>query len=161
MMSRAQTLIMREDLVARLLTMFHEELAMVRRNNRWRARFKLHDGPIFSLQVAKLQPRSRYTERWRIIPNDRERENLTLLARLNTTNDAFHDFYILPSIDRRQNFHIRENDLWLDRGKRLPDLSQLPQVLRQVERMKNSSRHPDNRRSVAGWSSGMRGSCSV
>jgi hypothetical protein len=133
---RFQTLIMREELVAQLVRTFPDKLSVVRRNRRWRAQFKLQNGPVFSLQIAKLQARSKYVSRWRITPIANEQRNITLLARLNSTNDAFHDFWVLPSLDCKPNLHVGEYDVWLHRGKRVPDLLKLPEILRQVEQLK-------------------------
>jgi len=141
---RFQTLIMREELVAQLVRMFPDQLSVVRRSRRWRAQFRLQNGPLFSLQIAKMQARSKYVDRWRITPIAHEQQNITLLARLNPTNDAFQDFWVLPSLDCKPNLHIGEYDVWLNRGRRLPDLSQLPQILREVDRRKQSQANRPN-----------------
>ena len=61
--------------------------------------------------------------RWQVDPIGRECKNITLLTRLDRENRAFMDFYVVPSIDRARRFHLRKDDVWLNRGKRLVDLS--------------------------------------
>jgi DNA invertase Pin-like site-specific DNA recombinase len=152
MKRRARTLIMRERLVSKLLTMFPQDLSLLRTNNKWRARFKVLNGPTLSLQVATLQPKTRYTQRWRIGPNEQERENVTLVARLTEGNHAFHDFHVMPDVNRKKNFHIRDVDAWLRRGSPLADLSQLIEVVWEVQSVKESRRLLDTSLRQARWS---------
>ncbi|HTA25976.1 MAG TPA: recombinase family protein [Terriglobales bacterium] len=152
MKHRARTLIMREGLVSKLLTMFPEDLALLRTNNKWRARFNVRNGPILSLQVSTLQPKTRYTQRWRIAPNEQEQKNVTLVARLTEGNYAFHDFHVLPDIDRKKNFHIRDVDAWLKRGRPLADLSHLVEIVREVQGAKESRGLRDTSLRQARWS---------
>jgi hypothetical protein len=125
---------MREKLIAELVKTFPNDLTLIRPSRRWRAQFKFQDGPTFSLQVAKLQFRSKYVNRWRIIPVPTERQNVTLLARLNSTNDGFHDLWVVPSVaNSNSGIFLAEHDLWLHRGKRVEDFARLPEIIRQFE----------------------------
>jgi hypothetical protein len=57
---------------------------------------------------------------------------------------------VLPSLDCKPNLHIGEYDVWLNGGRRLPELSQLPQILREVDRKKQSPAKAPN--TVSHWS---------
>jgi hypothetical protein len=72
------------------------------------------------------------TLRWVIDPVKHERKFITLLTRLDTGNSSILDLHVLPNIDRRRKFHISLSDSWLNRGKRLSDLSRLCEVVAQV-----------------------------
>jgi len=78
---------------------------------------------------------------WQIDPVGRERKRLTLLARLDTENQAFLDFHVLPNIDRPRRFHIHHSDPWLNRGLRLNDLSAFCTLVGQVRSAKKRDRH--------------------
>jgi hypothetical protein len=48
---------------------------------------------------------------------------MTLVARLNETNDGFLDFHLMSRIERRSRFWLKLNDPWLKGGKRLDELA--------------------------------------
>lgn len=120
---RCRTQALREELVASLATMFPNDLSVVRRGGRWRSRLRVRQGLIVSVIVARSIKIWKETVGWQIDPVRHERKYVTLLARLDTENQAFLDFYVLPYIDRPRRFHIRMMDSWLERGVRLEDLS--------------------------------------
>jgi hypothetical protein len=120
---RRRTQALREELVASLATMFPNDLSVVRRGGRWRSRLRVRQGLIVSVIVARSIKIWKETVGWQIDPVRHERKYVTLLARLDTENQAFLDFYVLPYIDRPRRFHIRMMDSWLERGVRLEDLS--------------------------------------
>ncbi len=70
---------------------------------------------------------------WRIDPARHECEFVTLLARLDKEHRAFLDFHVLPTMDRRDRFHMSLVDPWLNRGQRLgDDLSAFCEVVARV-----------------------------
>jgi DNA invertase Pin-like site-specific DNA recombinase len=148
---RLQTIIMREKLIAELVKMFPDDLSVVRPNRRWRVQFRLRNGPTFSVRVAKLHPMSKYLDRWRLIPVTNEQAYLTLLGRLNSTNDDFHDLWVLPSVNSTSGFFLAEHDLWLQRGKRLANLSQLPEVILEVDAMQREAESRQQRTAAMRW----------
>jgi hypothetical protein len=64
-----------------------------------------------------------------------ERKFITLLARLNEGNCAIVDLHVFPNIDRSKPFQI--SGAWMNRGKRLPELSQFCEIVERVRRAKN------------------------
>jgi len=52
-----------------------------------------------------------------------EPEYVTLLCRLDSGNNGFHSFYILPRVDRARQCRLREDDRWLNSGSRLLEFS--------------------------------------
>jgi hypothetical protein len=63
--------------------------------------------------------------RWQIDPVPQEKRLVTLLARLDTSNDHVHDYHVLPNVNRPRRFTIKYKDEWLQRGLRIAKLQQL------------------------------------
>ena len=59
---------------------------------------------------------------------------MTLIAFLNTKNDAIHEMSVFPSMDRTRRFHVTAENPWMKRGERLEGLSQLIQAIDNVSR---------------------------
>ncbi len=123
--TRIRTTSLRETLVAQIVQPFPKDVSVVRRGGRWRSRLRLSRGLIVSVLVARSERVWKEMRRWIIDPVRHERKFITLLARLDTSNHSFLDFHIFPKIDRIRRFQISLNDSWLERGKRLNELSQM------------------------------------
>jgi DNA invertase Pin-like site-specific DNA recombinase len=54
--------------------------------------------------------------------------DVTLLCRCNEAGDAFHDLYLVPSVNDYGGVRIRENDPSLIRGKKLVNLLQINRI---------------------------------
>jgi len=122
---RRRTQALRDGLITNIAEMFPEEISIVRPGGRWRSQLRLRNGSLLSILVARSIRVWNDTVRWQIDPVEDEREQITLLARLDNNNRSFLDFYILPSIDRPKRFHICQTDPWLLRGAHLDDLAGL------------------------------------
>jgi hypothetical protein len=122
---------MRENLIARIQAMFADQISIVRRGGRWRSRLRLRNRTVSVLVARPFRP-WKATIRWIVDPVRKERNFVTLLARLNVSKDAFQDFHILPNVDRRKRFSIGSRDAWLNRGECLSDLSQFSEVVHRV-----------------------------
>jgi hypothetical protein len=109
--------------MAEIVTMFPDDVAIVRPGGRWRSRLRLTNGLIISALVAR--PIRPWRRCWRVDPLLHECEYVTLLARLNEDNRSFLDFHVFPRMDRRERFDLSLNDLWLNRREQLSDLSNL------------------------------------
>jgi DNA invertase Pin-like site-specific DNA recombinase len=129
---RRRTQALREELVGNLTTMFPNNVSVLRRSGRWRSRLLVENELIVSVLVARSIKLWKETVGWQIDPVWHERKYITLLARMNTQNQAFLDFYVLPDIERPGRFQIRMTDSWLERGVRLEDLSAFHDRVRQV-----------------------------
>lgn len=127
--ARILTTSLRETLVAQIAQAFPKDVSIVRRGGRWRSRLQLSRGLIVSVLVARSERVWKETHRWIIDPIRHERKSVTLLARLDTSNQSFLDFHIFPNIDRMRRFQISLTDPWLDSGKRLGEISRLLEVV--------------------------------
>jgi hypothetical protein len=129
---RGRTMALRDQLIARIADMFPNEVTIVRRGGRWRSRLRLSSGLIVSVLIARSIRVWRDTVRWQVDPVQHERRFLTLLARLDERNSSFLDFHVFPNLDRQRRFRVVLCDPWLNRGKRLTDLSRLCVVVARV-----------------------------
>lgn len=80
--------------------------------------------------------------RWTVPALRAAGSNVTLLCRCNATGDAFQDFYLVPSVDRHTCVRIKQNDTWLDRGKRLDNLSHLKRLALLIATRNEHSMNP-------------------
>jgi DNA invertase Pin-like site-specific DNA recombinase len=119
---RRRTQAMRDELIARIASMFPDDVSIIRPGGKWRTRLQLRGGITVSVLIGRPIHRKR-TIRWRIEPAKLECESVTLLARLDIEHLSFIDFHILPAVDRRDRFFLSLVDCWLDRGQPLTDLS--------------------------------------
>ncbi len=133
---RRRTQALREELVARIVASFPNEISVVRRGGRWRNQLRLRNRLTVSILIVRSIRAWKETVRWRVDPVRHERKHVTLLARLDEANQRFLDYHVLPSIDRSRRFHIRHADVWLSRGIRLDDLSAFCIVVSQVARLR-------------------------
>jgi DNA invertase Pin-like site-specific DNA recombinase len=119
---RRRTQALRDELIAKIATMFPNEVSVLRRGGRWRSRLRLKSGLMVSVLIVRTVRVWRQTVRWRIDPVQHECGLVTLLARLDEENRSFLDFHIVPNMDRRKRFHLSLADPWLKRGQPLTDL---------------------------------------
>ena len=136
---RRRTQALREELVAKIVSIFPKEISIVRRGGRWRSRLRLSSGLIVSVLVARSVRAWKETLRWQIDPVQHESKFTTLLARLDASNCSILDLHVFPNIDRQKRFHISLNDSWLNRGKGLSDLSRLCEVVARVRLTQRSN----------------------
>ena len=61
---------------------------------------------------------------------ENERPNIVLLARCNSANDGFQDFWVMPPMQPAGRYRLTEEDAWLLQGQRIGKLSQLHVAVR-------------------------------
>jgi DNA invertase Pin-like site-specific DNA recombinase len=119
---RRRTQALREGLVSQIAAMFPDDVSIVRRGGKWRSRLQLSNGLTVSVLVARSVQIWKKTLRWRVDPVRYERGLVTLLARLDESNNSFLDFHVFPSVNRVKRFDLCLMDDWLNSGQRLSDL---------------------------------------
>jgi DNA invertase Pin-like site-specific DNA recombinase len=134
--SRRRTMALREELISRIAGMFPDDVSIVRPGVHWRNRLRVFKRLTVSVLIVRSDLVYKDTRRWLVEPNRHERKFITLLARLDESNQAIVDFHVFPNIDRRTQF--QRSDTWMTRGKRLSDLSQFCKVVKQVQRMQSN-----------------------
>lgn len=130
--SRRRTQAFRDELIERIWKLFPSELEVLHRGGRWRPLLRVWKTVTVSVLVTRTMKIWKDTVVWRVEPPQHERGNVTLLARLDTENNSFFDFHVLPSMGHSKRFHIREKDDWLGRGERIRGLGEFCQAVRRV-----------------------------
>jgi len=141
--ARRRNQALRDDLIEKIVALFPREIATIRYGRKWRPRLRVKRGPMISVVVARPVRMAGGALCWLADPPRHERRLVTLLARLNPNGPDFHDFHVLPNIDRKKRFSIGCNDEWLKRGHPLRKLSDL---LRVVDEVRNSRKDNTTRR---------------
>jgi len=134
---RLRTKMLREQLVSEIVKLFPHEVTVIQRQRRFRKILRFRNGRLVSLLIARTIPARDGQVKWRLRPTRREIRSATVIARLNSTNTDFHDFYLFPRLDRLCQFQITLHDKWLDGGRCLASLSELREA---TQRMFNRSR---------------------
>ena len=129
---RRRTRALRDELLAQIVSLFPNDVTIIRRGGRWRPQLRLRTGVIVAVVIARSIRVWKDTVRWRVDPTSHERKLVTLLARLDEQNRAILDLFVFPKIDRRRRFDIRRDDSWLRHGVRLHNISALCKVVSRV-----------------------------
>ena len=130
--ARRRNQALRDELIETIVSLFPREIAIIRYGRKWRPRLRIKRGPMISVVIARPVRMAGGSLCWLADPPHHERRLITLLARLKPSEPDFHDFHVLPNIDRKKRFSIRPNDEWLKRGQPLWKLSYLLRVVGQV-----------------------------
>jgi hypothetical protein len=130
--SRRRTDLLCRQLIADIVSLFPNEVSVVRRGARWRANLRMPKGRIISLLMTRSIAGLKTFTRRQIDPVRHERNFMTLLARLDEKNESIFDFRLLPGVDRGSRFRISPNDDWLRRGKRLRTFSEFCYAIKQI-----------------------------
>jgi DNA invertase Pin-like site-specific DNA recombinase len=131
---RHRTMVLRDQLIDRIVRTFPHKISVFRRSGRWRSRLRTSGGTIISVLIARSIRSWKDSIRWQVEPHPREKSNVTLLARLTEDNERFLDFHVFSKIDPKRRFRASLRDPWLRSGKKLPELDQLCEFLRRMGR---------------------------
>jgi len=112
--------------------LFPEQVTVIRPGRGLHTQLRLRTGRTISVLISRAIRTWNETIRWRVDGVVRERPLVTLLVRLDTSNQSIQDFHLLPKIDRLGRFTIRLQDPWLDRGERLASLSNFCDAVKRV-----------------------------
>lgn len=119
---------LRDELICQIAKMFPKKVFIVKH---WRTRLRLFNRLDVSVGVARSALIHKVTRRWIVEPLLRERQFITLLARLDESNRAIVDLHVVPNLSRVKKLQV--TDAWLACGKQLTDLSQFCDVVVQVQ----------------------------
>jgi DNA invertase Pin-like site-specific DNA recombinase len=128
---RRRTQALREQLINQLQATFPEEVRILGRGGRQRSLLQL-DGFTISVRTARSDQTATGILKWIVDAAPREREYVTLLARLTPANDGIHDLHIFGRF-KNLRFSLRQEDKWLDQGIRLHDLMDFCKVSRLIQ----------------------------
>ncbi len=126
---RRRTQAMRNEMISRIAAMFPRDVSVVCRGGRWRSRLRMRNGVLVAVLVARSIRVWKSAIRWCVDPVKHERRCVTLLVRLNESNDSFLDFHIFHEIERQKRFRILRDDSWLNRALPVGDLSEFSKLV--------------------------------
>ena len=132
--TRDRTTALREKLISTIAEAFPKKVSVIQRGGRWRTRLRLSSGLIVCVLVARSVRAVKVPRRWQVYSVRRERKFTTLLALLDATNSSIFDMYVVPNMAFEGRFEIYLDHYWLNRGKRLINLSQFCEVVARVQR---------------------------
>jgi len=128
--SLACTRRLREELLDRIEALFPNQVRRYRLPGSKRSALQLDNSLLVSVVLCRYyKTPSEERIRWELLSFPKERELVTLLCLLNSKNDGFHSFYVLPRNEHDREHQLRgEADPCLQRGKRLASLADLYDV---------------------------------
>ena len=87
---------------------------------------------VVSVHLCRSIPWPAGTPCWKLDPIKGEKHNITLLCTLNKKNDAIKNFYLFPSLGRTGTYKFEKKCKWLKTARRITDITQLPNALRDI-----------------------------
>jgi hypothetical protein len=133
MLARRRTLALREDLIRKIISAATAKITVMRNNLHFRPRLRLPDRSLVSMELLRSFRNKKGELRWAFNAHHRERNFVTLIARLNDRNDGFYDFFIVPDLNKRTRCTVREHgDKLLETGRRLIAVSDFVQLANAV-----------------------------
>ena len=135
---RTHTYKLRNRLLRLILRDNKGRVSIVRDRPWSRARLKFDDGLELSVLIAQPLTTPLGNPRWCVVPAPAESHLVTLLCRCDSIHRGFHDFHILPNINKRDRFRLTDHDSWLDRGRRLANMRDLHETATRVRTRANA-----------------------
>jgi DNA invertase Pin-like site-specific DNA recombinase len=120
--NRRNVRVLRNDLIREIVATFPESISIERRGPTFRTRLRLRNGRLISVMASRCFQGYKGIIRWLIKSVPTECQLVTLVARLNTENNAFKDFFVIPPIRTCKGIVVKEDDPRLHRGIPLTDL---------------------------------------
>ena len=142
MKARNQTLCLRDDLIASLVRQGDDKVSVVRANGHFRPKLQLRDGSLLSIYVIRSSRIANGELRWIFNVYPQERQSPAFIARLDSDNNIFQDFYVLPDLRTRTCWRMRPEDDWLRRGRRLFSLADFERIATAVIERRTQRRKP-------------------
>ncbi len=138
--SRSQREQLREHFLRDLCERFGSEITVVRKGALDRPILSFSSGLRISVLICPTTKTPLGYQRWRIPPLRGPQSQVTLLCLCNPRNDAFQDFYVVPSVDRGRCSVVRRDNWQLRIGTRVRDLYRLSALATRVwKRMRRNS----------------------
>jgi DNA invertase Pin-like site-specific DNA recombinase len=131
---RQRAMLLRKDLIKRLMDTFPGQLQEFRSSGRFRVLLRYRrTGLLMSIVVARCYPAMSGPTRWFVEPPKNERKRLTLLGLMNEGNTAITEIRVFPKMSvRGPRIQVRKGSNWMQAGIELEQVSDLLTVLRRV-----------------------------
>ncbi len=136
---RSRTQALREAIIAKIETMFPNEVSIERRGGRWRSLLRLKGGPVVSVVTSRSIGTSSKGLIWQIDPIAQERLHVTLLALLDGNNSNVQQMFLFPYIDRQKRFRITRDHVWLKRSVPLQSTSEFLEAAQTISERRQTA----------------------
>jgi DNA invertase Pin-like site-specific DNA recombinase len=130
---RRQRRSLRDQLIQEIVRTSETEIRVIQPNRHWRQRLQLADGLLISIYLLPSFPIESGENRWLLQVVRREREFMTLIARLNVNNDGFQDYFLLPDLLGCTRWTLTLSDEGLKAGERLVCLSDFTSAAKRMQ----------------------------
>jgi DNA invertase Pin-like site-specific DNA recombinase len=115
---RRRTQAIRDGALQQIHALSPDKARIVRRASKRRSCLRLKNGRIVTVLLAR-SVESKFRRIWQIDPIRRECRYVTLLLLLDQTNSDVQELRLFREMSHRGRFHVRDFDLWLERGVKL------------------------------------------
>jgi DNA invertase Pin-like site-specific DNA recombinase len=130
--SRLRREMLRRRLLRDVCKLFPSEVRVIRKGPIDRPVLCFSDGLRISVLICPSTRTPLGYQRWRLPQLRAEQSQVTLLCLCNETNDAFQEFYLVPSVVRLRYCVVKRHDKRLKLGTTISELSRLPTLARRV-----------------------------
>ena len=135
--SRRRLRTLRSDLVEEITGLHQGEVSIFRANHRATPSLRLRNGQFVAVHVCQSHRIESGELRWTLnLPRGERNYSTILLARLDTNNQGFIDFHVLPGFPNPTTWTVLPDDPWLKKGVRACALPDFITAVRKVEEQK-------------------------
>lgn len=132
--SRSRRERLREGFLRDMRKLFRSQMSVIRKAALDRPVLVFSDGLRISVLICPSTKTPLGYQRWRIPPLRGGRSQITLLCLCNVKNDAFQDFFVVPSTERARCSIVQRGDWQLRIGTRVRNLSRLNVIANRLRR---------------------------
>jgi DNA invertase Pin-like site-specific DNA recombinase len=129
---RRQRRLLRDHLIQEIIRASKMKIAVLQTDGHWRPRLQLADGLLVSIYMLPSFTIENGQVRWLLQVVRREQESMTFIARLNTKNDQFQDYFLLPNLLGRTRWTLTLSDEGLKAGERVVCFSEFASVAKTI-----------------------------
>jgi len=122
--TRQRLATVKKSLLGEIVKNFPEEVSITRKNWRQRPLLRLTDNSLITVYLCRQQQLSDGSLRWRLDTVQGEVCRLSLVARMDGSNNEVFDFHLLPGIRTGTRLTLAFDDPRLLKGVRFKDVAQ-------------------------------------
>jgi DNA invertase Pin-like site-specific DNA recombinase len=137
--SRGRSHSLRAGLIRQILALFPNEIHTFRLPRKHRLLLDVEGKPV-SILLCRSRTTQAKTPGWSLDPVPCESENITLLCRLNLSNDGFIDFRLLPKLGRTTQGVFTARHAILRLGEQIRGLEDLCKAVKRIHEHRDSPR---------------------
>lgn len=137
--ARKKTATLKERLLTDIVNMFAGEVCVAQKSWRERTRLKLKDNTLVNVYISRSHRLTDDAMRWYLDTHRGEACKLSLVARLDATNESFLDYHLLPCIRKATRLTLTLHDRRLSVGVRFVHLEDFLSAIDKLSRMRPKS----------------------